>query len=347
MKPGLYPALLALLCGAAHASPPMASPIDRPALQTARAQHALTLGVARAGSRLVAVGERGVVLLSDDDGRAWRQVPVPVSVTLTAVRFADAQSGWALGHGGVVLHSRDGGGHWTRQLDGREIIDLLKRPGPHRSAAAEKQLQQLVLDGPDKPLLDLYVKSEKEVFVVGAYGLALRTDDGGTSWTPILDRFDNPKGLHLNAISGFGDVVVVVGEQGLVQRSSDGGARFTSVAMPYNGSFFAVHASSDNSVIVAGLRGQAFRSADGGASFQPLALPAPLTVNALATRADGGVLLANQAGMVFAAAPGASAATPLGLPPVPLMSSLVAAADGTFVAAGAYGPVRLEKSRAP
>ncbi|MCX7168911.1 MAG: glycosyl hydrolase, partial [Proteobacteria bacterium] len=34
--------------------------------------------VARAGNRLVAVGERGIVLLSDDNGVTLRQAKVPV-----------------------------------------------------------------------------------------------------------------------------------------------------------------------------------------------------------------------------------------------------------------------------
>src|SRR5690349_8937389 len=41
------------------------------------AAKSLLLDVARAGSRLVAVGDRGHVLLSDDEGGTWRQVIVP------------------------------------------------------------------------------------------------------------------------------------------------------------------------------------------------------------------------------------------------------------------------------
>ena len=48
--------------------------------------------------------------LSDDARRAaGARRRRPVSVTLTAVRFADATHGWAVGHGGVVLATADGG----------------------------------------------------------------------------------------------------------------------------------------------------------------------------------------------------------------------------------------------
>jgi photosystem II stability/assembly factor-like uncharacterized protein len=60
-------------------------------------------GIARAGKRLVAVGERGIVVLSDDDGATWRQASVPVSVTLAAVQFPTPTQGWVVGHYGVVL----------------------------------------------------------------------------------------------------------------------------------------------------------------------------------------------------------------------------------------------------
>ncbi len=59
-------------------------------------------------------GERGIVLLSDDAGVSWRQAKVPVSVSLTAVQFVDAEQGWAVGHLGVVLHTQDGGGNLAK-----------------------------------------------------------------------------------------------------------------------------------------------------------------------------------------------------------------------------------------
>src|SRR5512134_1715805 len=97
-------AMSLLACSAAFAAPqaPVGPALERPALASRHAQRSVLLGAAQAGARLVAVGERGIVLLSDDEGAHWEQVPVPVSVSLTAVRFADERLGWAVGHGGVV-----------------------------------------------------------------------------------------------------------------------------------------------------------------------------------------------------------------------------------------------------
>src|SRR4051794_13611808 len=98
-KASLAVALLwAGLAGAQPAAATAPAVLSEPAVQSAKALGAATLAVTRAGPRLVAVGERGTVLLSDDAGASWRQAPVPVQVTLTTVRFIDERTGWAAGH---------------------------------------------------------------------------------------------------------------------------------------------------------------------------------------------------------------------------------------------------------
>ena len=57
---------------------------ERQALTLSDYSHTVLQAITQAGQRLVAVGERGLVLLSDDAGKHWRQAQVPVSVTLTA-----------------------------------------------------------------------------------------------------------------------------------------------------------------------------------------------------------------------------------------------------------------------
>src|SRR5438034_2846682 len=158
VQPFMLPLLAALSFGGSALAAPAASAVgdalDRPAVIARDASHTVLLGAALAGTRLVAVGERGIVLTSDDSGRMWRQSPTPVSVTLTALRFADASYGFAVGHAGIVLITADGGLSWTKKLDGKQAAQLeleaAKRSG---SAAALKSAERLVADGPDKPLL--------------------------------------------------------------------------------------------------------------------------------------------------------------------------------------------------
>src|SRR5205807_1877706 len=58
------------------------------------AAQSLLIAVATAGPRLVAVGDRGIIVLSDDRGRSWTQAPdVPTQALLPGVCFQDAGRG--------------------------------------------------------------------------------------------------------------------------------------------------------------------------------------------------------------------------------------------------------------
>lgn len=170
----------ALLSGAAW---PLEDVVNRPAVMSDRATQGLLLSVARAGTRLVAAGERGIVLVSDDNGKSWHQAHVPVSVTLTSVRFADERMGWITGHSGILLHTEDGGATWSKVFDGslvaKIVLDAELAKGATAATDRLAEAKRLVDDGPDKPLLDVCFVSPRVGFVAGAYGLLLRTEDGG------------------------------------------------------------------------------------------------------------------------------------------------------------------------
>ena len=350
MKNFLVVTLLAAVAGLTAAPPPAMAqklaaandPLQRPALQAPRAVRGVMLGVASVGTRIVAVGERGIVLWSDDGGKAWQQAVVPVSVTLTALSFPTATEGWAVGHGGVVLHSADGGKKWTRQLDGRMAaqieLDAARASGdPRRIGRAE----QMLGDGPDKPLLAVHFWNTRRGFAIGAYGMIFGTEDGGASWTSWTDRVDNPKGLHLNALHVSGSTLFLAGEQGLLLRSKDDARSFQSLPSPYEGSWFAV-TGRDNTVVLAGLRGKVFSSPDAGATWNASQVPMPLTIGS-AIAIPGGFVFANQAGQLLTSADGV-ALKPLPPKAGPRLTALATAADGSLLAASFTGVQVLPKS---
>ena len=98
--------------------------LDLPAVPSDQATQARLFGITRAGDRLVAVGQRGFILYSDDWGESWQQANVPVRSTLLTAFFINPQEGWVSGHDGVVLHSSDGGESWIKQLDGYQAADI-------------------------------------------------------------------------------------------------------------------------------------------------------------------------------------------------------------------------------
>jgi photosystem II stability/assembly factor-like uncharacterized protein len=217
----------------------------------------------------VAVGERGHVLLSDDQGAKWRQAKsVPTRVMLTAVFFVDAQYGWAVGHDETILNSADGGENWTRS---------------HFAPEAQQ------------PLLDLWFANRVSGIAVGAYGAYFTTNDGGRNWSsakfappppskqagPQHDgesapsegpsHFeDGPPDYHLNRIVGVGNRLYVAAEGGQLYRSDDRGASWRALPSPYEGSFFGLVPIRGEGLLAFGLRGHLYRSADAGETWSEL-----------------------------------------------------------------------------
>ena len=234
---------------------------NQPAEIEPLASTSLLLDLAKAGDRFIAVGERGHVLLSDDNGATWRQAKsVPTRVMLTAVFFADAEYGWAVGHDETILNTTDGGETWVRS-----------------HFAPETQ----------QPLLDLWFANRISGIAVGAYGAYLTTNDGGRHWAstkfsppakphgaegagsaPAED--EPPPDYHLNRIVGVGNRLYIAAEGGQLYRSDDRGANWRALPSPYEGSFFGLVPIRGEGLLAFGLRGHLVRSADAGETWTPL-----------------------------------------------------------------------------
>jgi photosystem II stability/assembly factor-like uncharacterized protein len=340
-------ALTAFGPSAATAGQRVSDPLDRPAMITEMAEKGLLLSVAAAGKRLVAVGERAHILISDDNGASWRQIQAPVSVTLTAVRFPTPLKGWALGHSGVVLHSEDAGETWVKQLDGMQaaklVLDGLKvkeASGQDTSEGLEQRkayAEQLVSDGTDKPFLDLYFEDEQKGFIVGAYNLIFHTEDGGISWQPWLDHVENPKGLHLYGIQAVGRDLCIAGEQGIFLRSEDRGQSFNILPTPYEGSYFGLLPLRGGELIVYGLRGNAFKSDDHGNTWEKLETTVHVSITAAAELRDGLLVLATQSPHVLASRDKGRTFQHLSIhEPFPF-TGIAQAANGHIVLVGIHG----------
>ncbi|MDT8303562.1 MAG: YCF48-related protein [Sedimentisphaerales bacterium] len=323
------------------------TPLSIPAILIDSPETSILIDATRAGQRVVAVGERGIIVFSDDNGGTWRQAKVPVSVTLTAVAFPTPQKGWATGHWGVVLHSKDGGETWQVQLDGRAAAALELKAAEAETIPLESPVvgdggrltaaRWLVEDGPDKPFMDLYFMNDKQGFVVGAYGLFFGTEDGGETWHSCMGRVENPAGSHFYAIDGNTKTLLIVGERGFIARSADDGRNFKIVPSPAKATFFAVHVTSANHVFVGGMEGKAFRSDDSGVTFLPIKFPLQTSVNAIQKIANGRILYATQNGRLFTSSGGSDLVTPLKMPPGAPLTSVVQSPDGSLLTVGLAG----------
>jgi len=319
--------------------------LDTPAQMSPLAAKSLLQGVARAGNRLVAVGQRGHVVVSDDNGATWKQSSVPVSSDLTAVFFVDDKQGWAVGHDGVILHSSDGGDTWQLQLDGRKANDLLvaameRAVAAEPSSAAAKALlteaQRYKEQGADKPFLDVWFSDAKNGYVVGAYNLIFHTEDGGATWESLFDRTDNPKFFNLYAIRPVAGELYIAGESGLAMKLDPATKRFVALGVPYNGSFFGV-AGAGSSVLVFGLRGNVYRSDDAGKTWAKTDAGLPAAIVGAAPADGGAILLADGGGRIAASVDGGRTFAKVALKnPVPLTGFATIGSD-RFVLVGPRG----------
>lgn len=287
----------------AEPTAPFRHPLEVPAVASSLAAYSPLYAVARAGTRLVAVGQRGHIVVSENDGISWTQASVPVSTDLVAVSFPTASHGWAVGHGGVVLHSSDGGSTWVKQLDGRQAAALAighfeaLASGDADAEALLAREQRVLGDGGTQPFLSVHFESERTGYVVGTFNRIYRTDDGGQTWEPLMAQVDNPGELHFNAIVGGGGRLYLAGEQGMVWMRDDSG-RFVARQTPYEGSLFGMVVDGAETVIAFGMRGSVFRSADAGQSWEKVSLGTTVGITGGVASPGGEVVLVTQGGAI-------------------------------------------------
>lgn len=234
-----------------------------PAFQT----RLLLLDAVSTGQRIVATGERGFILLSDD-GQQWRAAQTVGTATLTALTRRGTQL-WAVGHDTTILKSTDSGAHWRRV---------------HYAPEAQR------------PLLDVLFIDDMHGFAVGAYGLFLETHDAGEHW---IARTVAAQDLHFNAIAALGNTLLIAGETGTLLRSTDAGQTWQALASPYAGSWFGMVALDDHTALLLGLRGKLYRTDDAGASW--IALPEYTSAALMGGRAlaDGTVVVVGNDGVIL------------------------------------------------
>jgi photosystem II stability/assembly factor-like uncharacterized protein len=218
---------------------------------------------------LVAVGERGHVLLSED-GTTWEQADVvPTQVTLTSVESRGGRL-WAAGHDAVIITSGDKGRTWTLEYHD-----------------AERQ----------QAVMDLFFTDESNGVAIGSYGLYLRTTDGGRTWEDVT--IDEEGGYHLNSMVRFVDGRrMIAGEAGYSYRSFDDGETWEPMDMPYLGSMWGALRTGGECVLFFGLRGHVLESCDFGTTWAELEVDTESSISDGARIGGRTVLAANSGTML-------------------------------------------------
>ncbi len=90
------------------------------------------------------------------NGTTWAIQTTPTNTRMNAIQGADDQEVWAVGNGGTIWHTSNGGSSWAAQTSGHS-----------------------------NTLNTVFVVNDQEIWAAGANGEVSRTLNGGTTWSAV------------------------------------------------------------------------------------------------------------------------------------------------------------------
>jgi photosystem II stability/assembly factor-like uncharacterized protein len=165
--------------------------------------------------RVWAVGPRGTVIRSADDGETWEDHSLGKDITLNAVTFVNDKEGWVVGEFGTILHTVDGGNAWQRS----EAIDGL--PPYVEDVTEEEALRMGIppLRSDDLYLFAVVFPTPDTGYAVAAGGFVLETSDRGGHWTAKQAATRN---TLFDITSVRGDLMLSTGVLGTIVHRREG-----------------------------------------------------------------------------------------------------------------------------
>jgi hypothetical protein len=177
------------------------------------------------------------------NAQPWTLYQTGVPYSLFAVDFKDANTGIAVGQGGTIIRTTDGGQSWTPVYQYLTIW-----------------LNDVKWQGAGNP---------SWAWAVGLNGVILKSTNDGANWTVSKDSSDV---LHtLRGLETWGvDNVLAVGYAGAMFQTNNGGANWvqrTDIAWTMHSIAFSPNFAIDGRAIISGTDGLVWRSTNSGANW--------------------------------------------------------------------------------
>ncbi|PXV67104.1 photosystem II stability/assembly factor-like uncharacterized protein [Sinimarinibacterium flocculans] len=271
---------------------------------------------------------------------AGSAAPTPVTVSsgipheaLFDVDF-DGATGYAVGAGGEILRSTDGGANWTREATPTRLSMLGVAVRGERAIAVGQMGAVLVRgadgkwsevqSGTQERLFGVDVNADGVALAVGAFGALLRSADGGRTWAPSAPQW---AGTFKDTAGRLGDFFEpsmygvqladdgrawVVGELGLALRSDDGGQSWQvghageSAVDGVDPTLFGLSLRADGSGYAVGQEGYILKTEDDGVSWTAVERPTHANLLGVSISAAGGVLVTGMRDMLVSSDNGAT-----------------------------------------
>ncbi len=156
---------------------------------------------------------------------------------LYALSFASDSVGLAVGTGGEILRTVNGGTTWTKS-----------------SSGGVTELREVTFT------------DATTAYAVGLNGLILKSVNAGSTWSPLTSGTSE----HLFGLSKIGNDIYVDGPNGTMLKSSDAGANWTPLTTGTGLNLYGNHFPDANTGYVVGNSGVMLKTIDAGAHWNTL-----------------------------------------------------------------------------
>jgi photosystem II stability/assembly factor-like uncharacterized protein len=236
-------------------------------------------------------GDGGIVLHTEDGGRAWARQTLTTSDSVNDIYFRDKEDGYLLAVSQIYT-TEDSGQTWS--LSTRFLPQTFGGASPELYSArftskkrgwivgslsrGEDVVDSLVLyttDGGSSwqrqrvpvsdELIHLDFDGDKRGWIVGSGGRILHTSDGGDTWA--LQQSGTRAALYHVDFQGEDDGWAV-GEKGTILRTTDGGETWRPIPAPVRTTLLSVKFVNKDEGWIVGRGGVILRSDDGGQTWK-------------------------------------------------------------------------------
>jgi len=200
-----------------------------------------------------------------------------INILLSAC-FVDQNTGWAVGEGGTILKTGDGGQNWQSQTSGTSAnLNAIYTTDASTAWAVGDggiilnttdggQNWQNQSSGTSEFLSSVYFINATTGWVVGDYGTVLKTSNGGSTWQP-----QNSGATYGLASVDFVDASngwCVVADVGMVLKTTNGGNSWQTISTGSQNLLTSLDFVNANVGWVVGTFGEIQKTTDGGNSWQ-------------------------------------------------------------------------------
>jgi photosystem II stability/assembly factor-like uncharacterized protein len=215
-----------------------------------------------------------------DGGTSWRLVAADARA-IRAIWFADAAHGFAVGDGGLMLRSDDGGASWAAKdlgtgasftsirCSGTQLCVLTTSEGSQlvRTTDAGDTHGTLVTPSTD-PIRAAAFASPTRVAAAGERGATVVSDDAGVRFAPIGGRLDGT--FSALRAGGADGTAFAPGADGALAQTTDGGRTWHTGDVPTTAALLDVSFPSASVGYALDVDGGLFRTDNAGATWKTL-----------------------------------------------------------------------------